>query len=221
MSGPGGRVPDSATAVVLTVTAVAATAGTDVRAYPTSADTATVPLVSSINVDARAVVPNVVIVRIGEGGQIRLRNAAGTVHLLADVAGYYDDSTTGSLFRPVEPSRLLDTRTRLGRPAGSPRKVGPGESIDLLVGGVAQVPRSARAAVLNVTGVDASASTDVRVFPTTSPTAPVVSNLNLVRGQTAADLVLSTLGGQRVRLRNAAGSVALLADVSGWFGPAS
>ena len=221
VAGPGGRVPVGATAVLLTVTAVAATARTDVRAYPTAADTATVPLVSNINADARSVVPNVVIVRIGEAGQVRLRNAAGQVHLLADVAGYYDDSTTGSLFRPVEPARLLDTRTRLGRPAGSPTRVGPGLSIDLLVGGVARVPRSARAAVLNVTGVDASAATDVRVFATTSPTVPVVSNLNLVGGQTAADLVISTLGDRRVRLRNAAGSVALLADVSGWFGPAS
>ena len=218
VTGPAGRVPDSATAVILTVTAVGATTGTDVRAYP-AADTATVPLVSNINADARTAVPNVVIVKIGQDGRVRLRNSQGAVHLLADLAGYYDDSTTGSLFRPVEPARILDTRTRLGRPAGSATRVGPGQAIDLRVGGVAQVPRSARAAVLTVTGAEASATTDVRVYPSTAGAVPVVSNLNLSRGQTAADLVVATLGGGRVRLRNAAGSVALLADVSGWFGP--
>ena len=221
VSGPGGRVPDGATAVILTVTAVAATTGTDVRAYPTPADTATVPIVSNVNADARTAVPNAVIVKIGQDGRVRLRNSRGAVHLLADLAGYFDDSTTGSLFRPVEPFRILDTRTRLGRPAGSATRVGPGLTIDLRVGGVSQVPRTARAAVLNVTGVQASTTTDVRVYPTTSDTVPPVSNLTLVAGQTAAALVVATHGAGRVRLRNAAGSVALLTDVSGWFGPAT
>ena len=49
---------------------------------------------------------------------------------------------------------------------------------------------------------------------------PEVSNLNLAAGQTAADLVIVKLGNRAVALRNDSGSVALLTDVSGWFGPA-
>ncbi|MCU1543921.1 MAG: N-acetylmuramoyl-L-alanine amidase, partial [Microbacteriaceae bacterium] len=75
-------------------------------------------------------------------------------------------------------------------------------------------------AVLNVTGVAASASTDVRVYPAAATTVPVVSNLNLGAGQTAADLVVVKLTDGVVRLRNSSGTVGLLADVSGWFGPA-
>ncbi len=219
IAGQGG-VPAGATAVAMTVTAVSPTSGTDIRVYPAVSDTATVPLVSNINVRVGPAVPNVVIVKIGAGGKVRLRNSAGAVHLLADVAGYYDGAADGSLFRPVAPARILDTRSRLGQPAGSPTRIGPGMAIDLRVGGVSQVPRSAAAAVLNVTGVAATASTDVRVYPSTAGTVPVVSNLNLGPGQTAADLVVVKLGGGKARLRNSAGTVGLLTDVFGWFGPA-
>jgi hypothetical protein len=121
----------------------------------------------------------------------------------------------------VNPSRILDTRSRLGTSSTAATTVAAGESIVLRVGGVAQVPSLASAAVLNVTGVRATASTDVRVYPATASEPPEVSNLNLSRGQTAADLVLVKLGNRAVRLRNTAGEVGLIADVSGWFGPAS
>lgn len=221
VSGNGSPVPAGASAVALTVTAVSPTASTDVRVYPTPAGAAAPPVVSNLNVRPGPPVPNVVIVKVGADGKVRLRNQAGAVHLLADVAGWYDGSLSGALFRPVTPSRLLDTRIRLGTTSTSPTTVGPGEAVTLRVGGLAQVPSLSTAAVLNVTGVAASASTDVRVYPATAASVPEVSNLNLGRSQTAADLVVVKLGNRSVRLRNSAGQVALLADVAGWFGPAS
>jgi hypothetical protein len=214
-------VPAGATAVALTVTAVGATASTDVRVYPTPADASGPPVVSNINVRPGVAVPNVVVVKLGQDGRVRLRNAAGNVHLLADVNGWYDAAEGGTLFRPVNPSRILDTRSRLGTSPTAPTSVGPGESIVLRVGGKAQVPSLAQAAVLNVTGVGATATTDVRVYPATATSPPEVSNLNLAAGQTAADLVVVRLGNRSVRLRNSGGRVGLLADVAGWFGPAS
>lgn len=207
-----GPVPSDASAVALTVTAVAPTVDTDVRVFPAPAEGTLFPRVSSVNAKAGSVVPNVVVVPLGQDGSVRLRNAAGRVHLLADVAGWYDASDSGGLFRPVGPTRLLDTR---------PSLVGAGEHVELRVGGLARVPSLATAAVLNVTGVGASAATDVRVYPGSGTTVPRVSNLNLAPGQTAADLVVVKLGGGTVRLRNAAGSVALVTDVAGWFGPAA
>jgi len=221
LTGGSSPVPAGASAVALTVTAVSALTATDVRVYPTPAGDAAPPVVSNINVRPGAAVPNVVIVKVGQNGKVRLRNQSGGVHLLADVAGWYDASTSGSLFRPVEPSRILDTRSRVGTSSTAATTVGAGESVVLRVGGLAQVPSLASAAVLNVTGVSASASTDVRVYPATATTPPEVSNLNLAAGQTAADLVVVKLGNRSVRLRNNAGEVGLLADVSGWFGPAS
>ena len=220
VAGRGG-VPVGASAVAMTVTAVNASAPSDVRLYPASSNAAAVPVVSNINVRVGPGVPNVVIVKLDPDGRVRLRNSAGEVHLLADVAGYYDAAESGSLFRPVTPRRVLDTRSRLGTGPNAPTKVGAGQAITLTVGGVAQVPRTATAAVLNVTGVFASQSTDVRVYPATSTDVPVVSNLNLARAQTAADLVVVKLGAGQVKLRNASGTVALVADAAGWFGPAS
>ena len=210
-------VPAGATAVALTVTAVAPTAPTDVRVYPGGGDRASVPTVSSLNAGGGAPVPNLVVVRLGPDGSVRLRNSAGHVHLLADLAGYYSDEPGGSLFRAVTPRRVLDTRTRGGERA----RLAAAETTTLTFGGATPIPRTATAAALNVTAVDASALTDVRVYPAPATDPPVVSNLNLVRGATAANAVVVRLGGGQVALRNSAGSVALVVDAAGWFGPAT
>ena len=217
--GGAGPVPAAATAVALTVTAVGATADTDVRAYPASGDPEAVPQVSNVNASTAAPVPNLVLVRVGADGTVRLRNASGRVHLLADLAGYYTADPAGDLFRTVTPRRVLDTRVRLGTAAGSPTRLGPGATTTLTVGGATGVPRSATAAVLNLTGVSATAPTDLRAYPATAGTPPLVSNLNLDRGSTAADLSVVKLGAGAVRIRNHAGTVGVVVDAAGWFGP--
>jgi hypothetical protein len=216
VGGPRG-VPASATAVVLTVTAVHATTRTDVRIFGTPADAATPPpRVSNLNLVRGQVVPNLVIVKIGAGGAVRLVTSAGSVHLLADLAGWYDDAPGGSLFHPLAPERVLDSRVQ------PPRRLGPGGTRDVPVAGTAGVPESgATAVVANVTGVDATAATDVAIYPTpTDGSVPTVSNLNLRPRQTAADLAVVRVGaGGQVRLRNKGGGVGVLVDLAGWFGP--
>ncbi len=207
-------VPATARAVVLSVTAVGATRSTDVRVYPRRIGSSAVPTISNINVAPGGPVPNLVIVRVGDDGLVRLRNNAGEISLVADVFGYYDASSTGALFRPLTPQRLLDTR---------PTRLGARELLDLDTSGRGGVPEGATAVALNVTGVGASASTDIRVYPTplgqTSP-PPSVSTLNLTRGQTAAGAAIVPTGnGSAIRFYNNSGTVALLADVAGWFGP--
>ena len=214
-----GPVPAAATAVALTVTAVGATEDTDVRVYPPGDDPAAVPQVSNVNAPSAAPVPNLVIVRVGPDGTVRLRNASGRVHLLADLAGFYGDDPAGDLFRSTTPRRVLDTRSRLGTPAGTPTRLGPGGTTTVTVGGATGVPRYATAAVLTITGVTATARTDLRAYPATAPTPPLVSNLNLDRGSTAADLAVVRLGGGAVRIRNNAGTVGVVVDAAGWFGP--
>lgn len=219
--GGTGPVPAGATAVALTVTAVGATADTDVRVYPATADPAAVPQVSNVNAPSDAPVPNLVLVRVGADGTVRLRNASGRVHLLADLAGYYSADPAGDLFRAATPRRVLDTRVRLGTPAGSPTRLGPGATTTLVFGGATGVPRYASAAVVNLTGVSATARTDLRAYPATVTTPPLVSNLNLDRGSTAADLAVVKLGGAAVRIRNNSGTVGVVVDAAGWFGPAA
>jgi hypothetical protein len=83
-------VPADATAVALNVTATAATTTTYVTVYPGGTNR---PVASSLNVPAGATIANQVIVPVGPDGTVALYNHAGSVHLVADLAGYY---TTGA-----------------------------------------------------------------------------------------------------------------------------
>ncbi|MEX2290045.1 MAG: hypothetical protein WD794_06950 [Mycobacteriales bacterium] len=217
-------VPADATAVVLNVTVTGTTASTDVRAYPSGTP---VPGASNLNAGAGSTVPNLVTVAIGGNGGVTLRNSGGTVHLIADIAGYYVPGNRGAGFAAVDPSRILDTRSpAVGAPAG---KVGPEGFLDLRVTGALStadgrtisVPADARAVVLNVTVTGATSATDIRVYPTpTDGSVPTVSNLNVRAGQTVPNLVTVAVGeGGKVRLRNLGGTVNLIADLAGYYSP--
>ncbi|MEZ5208146.1 MAG: hypothetical protein R2690_14500 [Acidimicrobiales bacterium] len=72
--------------MVLNVTAVGATAPSHVTAWPNGVS---MPVASNLNFSTGQTIPNLVVVGIGSGGQIRLFNNAGSVHLIADVVGYF------------------------------------------------------------------------------------------------------------------------------------
>ncbi len=211
--GGASGVPDGATAVVLNVTATAPTDATDVRVYPTRAGAAP-PVVSNLNTTRGRTVPNLVVVAVGELSSVTLRNEAGAVHLVADLAGWYVAGDSGAAFHPVDPVRLVDTRS-----AGSSR-VGPGGTLDVQVAGDGVVPGPASAVVLNVTAVAPSATSDTRVYPAGSAGPPLASNLNVVRGQTVPNAVVVSVGRDgAVRLFNSSGTVDLIVDLAGWYAP--
>lgn len=216
VAGVAGVAP-TPDAVVLGVTLVNVAVPTHVTAYPEGA----APEASSINAYPGAPTPGLVIVRVGADGKVRLRNNSGAVDLLADVYGWFDDTGSGALFRALTPDRVVDTRLDVPASAPSPR-VGPGGSFDVDMAGAGGVGATATAVVLNVTGTGGSAPTDVRVYPAPagSSAPPTVSTLNLATGQTAADAAIVPLGdGSEVRFFNSSGSVAVIADVAGWFAP--
>ena len=218
-----GPVPDDATAVVLNVTALNPVRSTDIRVYPSGTP---VPDASNLNLSHGQTVANLVTVRLGEDGAVSIRNSFSSVHAIVDLAGWYVPGRDAAGFAPVDPGRILDTREGHGAGRGA---VGPRQTVDLQVTGdlqtvdgrTLQVPATATAVVLNVTGTGPTAATDVRLYPTPSDgRVPVVSNLNLKRGQTAANLVIVSVGeGGRVRLRNESGAVHLIADLAGYYAP--
>ena len=79
-------MPTGATAAVLNLTGTGTTTATDVRAFPAGAPA--VPTVSNLNLDTGVTRANLVIVRVGNDGRIRVRNARGAVDLIGDLAGY-------------------------------------------------------------------------------------------------------------------------------------
>lgn len=83
-------IPADATAAALNVTAIRGTAQSFLTVYP--ADAASVPKASSLNWGAGdPPTPNKVDVRLGSGGDIKMFNAAGSVHVAVDLVGYYID----------------------------------------------------------------------------------------------------------------------------------
>lgn len=222
-SSSAGVVPADVSAVVLNVTAVFPTHGTHIAAYPAGAGP---PNVSNLNPPAGGVVPNLVTVKVGQDGEVVLRNHAGSVDLVADLAGFYlpaVEGGAGQAFAAVPPTRVLDTRPGY-LPTGD-RKVGlgPGDTFDLDIAGRAGVHAAASAVVLNITGVHASTATVVRAYPTPpdgSSAVPAISTLNLVQGATNANLAVVQVGPEgTVRLRNDNGWVDVVVDVAGYFSP--
>jgi hypothetical protein len=209
----GVRVPSGATAVVLNVTVVQPSAATDVRVYPTPTGSGPPPTVSSLNAVPGPPVANLVTVAVGAGGQVRLRNAAGRAHLLADLAGYYTATGAGASLVPGAPRRLLDTRDARA-------SLGPGEVRRLRVVGPDGVPAGTSAVVLNLTAVGATQQTDVRVYPSRPGPPPVVSTANPAPGRTTAAAVVVPVGADgTVSLRNSAGRVHLVVDLLGRYAP--
>lgn len=217
VAGAGGVPSSGVDAVVMNVTAVSPTQATYITVF--AGDLSAPPAVSSINLTAGQVVPNLVTVKVDASGDVKLFNAFGVVNLLADVTGYYS-ATAADTYTPLaSPQRIVDTRQAIGGPLGP---IGPGQSFDVQIGSSVGVPSNVDAVVLNLTAVGASASTFVQAYPTPAgaDVPPTVSSLNVLPGHTVGNLVTVGVSALRqVRLRNAYGNVQLIADVEGYFSP--
>ncbi len=113
----------------------------------------------------------------------------------------------------VPPSRLLDTRDATG---GHKGRLGAGETFQLAVTGVADVPGNATAVALNVTAVNPVGDGFLSAWPCGGP-EPTTSNLNFVGGQIVANSVMVGVGTNgRVCLKSSV-ATDVLADVSAWF----
>ena len=210
-------MPSSATAVVLNVTVVGPSAATVVRAYPVPASGSAVPGISNVNVPPGTDVANLVTVTVGRGGAVRLHNLAGTVDLLADVAGYYSPTGAGA-FVPLEPYRALDTREGLGARSG---RIPAAGWVDVTLASevAGRVPAGAQAAVLTVTGVSPQANAFVAAYPTpgAGSARPDVSTVNLPAGDVRPNQAVVPLGaGGKVRVF-ASASTDVVVDVSGYY----
>ncbi|MEU6294927.1 hypothetical protein [Streptomyces erythrochromogenes] len=211
VAGVKGIPATGVAAVVMNVTAVQPTEAGHVMVYPNGQS---VPKVSNLNFAPGQIVPNLVTVPV-VNGKVDLRNNAGSVDLIADVTGYYTDKAgAGSALNPITPARFLDTRDGTG---ATKQRVGPGGVVTLQVEGVKGVPATGvTAVVMNVTAVQPTEAGHVTVYPN-GQTAPGVSNLNFTPGQIVPNLVTVPVVNGKVDLRNNAGSLDLIADVTGYY----
>ncbi|MFE6845672.1 hypothetical protein [Streptomyces sp. NPDC057686] len=210
VTGTAGLPASGVTAVVLNVTATDPTDASYVSVYP---DGTTRTSASNLNVTAGQTIPNLVIVPV-VNGKVSFYNNAGSVDLIADIAGYYTTDGTGSTYKPITPTRLMDTRSGLGVPKA---KIGQGGTATLQVTGTAGLPASGvTAVVLNVTATDPTDASYVSVYPD-GTTRTSASNLNVTAGQTIPNLVIVPVVNGKVSFYNNAGSVDLIADIAGYY----
>jgi len=122
----------------------------------------------------------------------------------------------GSTYHPLSPARVLDTRSGIGAAAAP---VGPGGVIDVKVTGVGGVPASGvTAVVLNMTATNATASASYLTVWPKSAGRPLASNVNFSAGMSVPNLVTARVGADgSVSVYNNSGSVAVIADVQGWY----
>ncbi|MFN2625255.1 MAG: hypothetical protein ABR520_04110 [Mycobacteriales bacterium] len=106
-----------AVAIALHVTATSASAPTNLsvsRGDVTSTGT------SNVNIAPDQTIANLVLTRVGADGAIRIYNAAGLVHVIADLVGVFagpaiDANYTGDRgFVDTIPQRIIDTRKGIG-----------------------------------------------------------------------------------------------------------
>ena len=208
VTGMGGVPSTGVAAVALNLTVTEPTAVGFLTVYPTGE---TRPLASSANFVASQTAANAVVARIGTGGKVTIYNSSGTSHLVADVAGWHASARdAGSAFTPVAPVRLLDSRTT--------QAVGPGGTVRVPVA----VPRPATltAVALNVTATEPSTGGFLTVHPS-GTTLPLASNLNVVAGQTRANLVAVKLADGAVDMYNSKGTTHVVVDLLGYWSPGS
>ncbi len=211
--GGAGGVPSDADAVVLNVTVTGTTAGSYLSIWPQGA---TRPTVSSLNWTVGETIPNAVTVKLATNGKISLYNLTGNADVIVDVAGYFKAST-GKLFHPLTPGRILDSRPGPGNVGGYTTPWGAGTSRNLTVAGVAGVLAGADSVVANVTVTNTSNSSFLTIWPQ-GASRPTVSSLNWSAGETipnAATVKLS--GGGAISIFNNGGSVDAICDVSGYY----
>jgi hypothetical protein len=244
VAGTGGLLPfddadsngfdDNVLAVVANVTVVAPTQAGHATIYPKGAAAGTS---SVVNFQPGQTVANSAILRPGQNGMISVHLvtpfAAGNAHLVVDISGWFSTSgydVRGARVITIEPTRVYDSDVFPGTTLRGAAKV------PIVVRGAAElddenntvVPDDSNVVgvIVNLTGVNAfggSLPTHMSLVPYDFDLAdaskwPSTSNLNLVPGQTRANLAIVPVGPDgQIRLFNLQGEVRTVVDITGYL----
>lgn len=205
-------VPPGASAVALMLTGVGTTAAGFATVDDCSARPGD-PTTSNLNLAVGETRSNSVITSMSPDREVCITADAEASYLL-DVAGWF---TAG--FRPVEPERLLDTRSRPATVDGQTLDLGPvaaGSVIEVPVAGRAGVPRAAVGVAVNLAVADPQQPGYATLFACDG-SPPEASNLNYGSGGAVANGAYTGLStdGSVCIFTDQSGHYLL--DVTGWF----
>jgi hypothetical protein len=185
------------------------------------------PGVSNLNPKAGGTLVNRVIAPLGPANDICVYNAAGSIEFIIDVDGWFgngSESSVGSLFYAVPPTRICDTRSGTGTRC-SGQALGKGVTRVIQVAGVTAVPAflgaQPTAMVANLTAVAGTQATFLELYPSDQP-KPTATDINPVAHDVIANLAivgLAQTGPDQgdIDLYNALGVINAVLDVAGWF----
>jgi Trypsin len=198
VTGVGGVPATGVTAVLVDLTAITTTGGTYLTIFPE--DATRNPALSMVNTSTNQIISNSAVVPVPAGGRLSVFTSAGGVHITVDVQGYYTPSlTVGSGFVPVEPTRVVDTRSGIGGAAGTIPS--GGSRVFTFTGGV--VPAGASAVMLDLIVTGATAQGWVGTFP---PGGGNRSVMDYVPGTTAHGITAKLGTDGRATFTNNSGS---------------
>ncbi|MEW2564951.1 right-handed parallel beta-helix repeat-containing protein [Streptomyces griseorubiginosus] len=200
-------------AIVANVTVTQPTTDGHLTVYPHNGES--LPTASNLNFTAGQTVANLVTVPVDGAAVVFHNGSSGTVHVLMDLQGFY--GRAGSGFKPVPPTRVLDTRSGLGTSSAGAVTAHAALPLDLS----ARVPAGTTAVVLNLTVTRPTQHGYLTAYPDAGA-MPGVSNLNFTAGETVANLAVVPLTDGKVDFYNGSGGTfQVVADLEGYFGSAA
>lgn len=184
-----GILTNRVTAVTLNVAITQPTQRSYLTVFP--GDVGSPPLAANQNYVPGLTRSNQVIVRVPPSGIIKFYNRFGSVHIIVDAVGYYDDdkSTQAGRFVPVVPYRAFDSREDADGPIGPDQ----GWYIGTPPGFAGFPPDEAEAVVLNVAATQPTERSYLTVFPSHLCEVPLAASLNFGEGQNVPNHVVARL----------------------------
>ena len=215
-------------AIAANVTAVA---GSTTAGYLTTwSGTGTRPIVSTLQYARGEVSPNTTNIPVTYLGADAFGNSrysfaltatgSGAVNVIVDVLGYYTTAAdgVGTVYVPMAPQRVADTRTGLGVAKG---KRGTNSTAQLLMPTALVTTARTKAFVGNLTGTGATKSTYQTIWSGTAPTDSSTTNIAPGRDRANGSIVLTPKSDDGARLRysvfNRDASADFVVDMTGRF----
>lgn len=199
-------IPGDAQAVVANITIVGPSSPGYATVYPC---TAQVPDVSVLNHAAGQTVANSAIARLSPQGELCVYTYAAA-DILIDVTGWLGPTGTSRMV-PVGPTRVADTRSRLG---GSLRVAAGSTTVfDLR----SALPPRSTAIALNLTAVAPATAGYMTAFPC-GRQQPATSSLNFAAGETRPNNAIVATDDDTICIYSDA-EADILVDVTAAFGP--
>ena len=214
----GTSVPTDARAVAINVTVTNGSAAGFVTVYPCSSQRPPTSTVNHLAVETRA---NHAVVGLDQDGEICLWNSAA-VDVVIDVEGWFGGQLdSGSLFRPLAGTRVVDTRLGIGGvtgPVAANSTVSFDPAMATTAAGVGTLLPLGSTVVLSVVATDATTNGFVTLYPC-SASQPATSAVNAVTGTDASNVAFVTVDPNSRTCLYASTSMQVVVDVIGTFGP--